>query len=294
MRVVNVQRFCMHDGPGIRTTVFFKGCPLRCFWCHNAETQKIEKEILFYKNKCIQCRACESICSLGAHSFENEHLFDRRACIKCGKCTVQCPTGALELCGEDMTVGEIFEQIKKDLAFYGDKGGVTLSGGELFVQHREAIELLKLCKSQGINTAVETCGYFNADILDKAIPYTDLFLWDIKDTNDERHRKNTGVSNDLILKNLYYLDSLKAKTRVRCILVKGINDNEEHYRSIAEIVGKLKYCEGVEFMPYHPYGDAKDKALGNDAMANEWLVPLKDDLIAAEGFLQKRGITVIK
>ena len=292
MRVVNIQRFCMHDGPGIRTTVFFKGCPLRCAWCHNAETQRSEKEILFYKNKCIFCHACESVCTVAAHSFEKEHELDRSACIKCGKCTLECPTGALELCGEDISVLEIFEEIKKDRSFYGNEGGVTLSGGEVFMQSREALELLKLCKSELINTAVETCGYFQTDIMDEAIPLTDLFLWDIKDTDDERHKQNTGVSKELILKNLYYADSIGAKTRIRAILINGVNALEEHYEALADIVKKLNHCEGVEFIPYHPYGTSKSTALGKNTWGDNSLIPSKEQINAAKECLIQKNIRV--
>ena len=179
MRIANIQRFCMHDGPGIRTTVFFKGCPLRCLWCHNPETQKSESEILFYASKCIGCRSCEG-CPEGAHVFSPDHALLRGLCVGCGACSSVCPASALELSGTDYSERELLEIIERDLPFYSEGGGVTLSGGEPFLQSEDALSLLRLCKAGGLDTAVETCGFFSSDILPTAVPLVDLFLWDIK------------------------------------------------------------------------------------------------------------------
>ena len=225
MRVANIQRFCMHDGPGIRTTVFLKGCPLRCAWCHNPETQSADKEILFFQNKCIGCGGC-NMCPANAHFFSDKHIFDRSLCVFCNKCIDVCPTGTLEICGKDYTAYELLDITQKDTAFYGNTGGVTLSGGEPFLQAKDALALLKLCKTNGIHTAVETCGYFSPDILKYAISLTDLFLWDIKDTDSNRHKKYTGVSNERIIKNLFLADQSGANTRLRCILVNNISKSK--------------------------------------------------------------------
>ncbi|MBR4420802.1 MAG: glycyl-radical enzyme activating protein, partial [Clostridia bacterium] len=239
--VTNIQRFCMHDGPGVRTTVYLKGCPLRCEWCHNPETQKIGAEILFYQKKCIGCKSCVNLCKQGAHIIENEHTFDRTKCISCFECSANCPTSALELCGKSMSINKILSIVKSDQAFYGKNGGITLSGGEPFSQNQSAIVLLKACKETGLHTAIETCGYTDKDTLCQAIPFVDLFLWDLKDTNNIRHKQYTGVSNEKILNNLSIADANGANIRLRCILVNGVNTEEEHYRKIAEIASSLSH-----------------------------------------------------
>lgn len=269
LRVAEIQRFCMHDGPGIRTTVFLKGCPLRCFWCHNPEMRRQEKELLYFKNKCIGCRLCET-CGNGVHSFdESGHRLGREKCKSCGECEKNCPASALRICGDDMTLSDILSEIKKDAAFYGISGGVTVSGGEPFMQSG-VTELLKLCKEQGINTAVETCGYYDVTA---ALPYVDLFLWDIKDTDDERHKKNTGVSNRRIIENLLKADRAGAKLRLRCILVNGVNTDDEHYKNVFEIASALKGCVGVDVLPYHAYGGSKAELIGAADRQNKALIP---------------------
>lgn len=291
MRVADIQRFCMHDGPGVRTTVFLKGCPLRCAWCHNPETQNIKKELLYYENKCIGCGAC-AVCSQNAHTFSEFHTLNRDLCISCGNCFINCPTGALEIIGKNYTVGELFKIIEKDRAFYGENGGVTLSGGEPFMQPEDVLSVLKLCKENGVHTAVETCGYFSSDILNHTVPLTDLFLWDIKDTDSQRHKEYTGVSNNRIIDNLILADSLGAKTRIRCILINGINTTEKHYKGVADIYYLLNNCEGVEFLPYHSFGGAKAVGLGRANSGNDSWVPSKGQVCDAKSYLRQRGIAV--
>ena len=272
LRVAEIQRFCMHDGPGVRTTVFLKGCPLRCAWCHNPEMQNYDKELLYSEKKCIGCRAC-SVCGNGAHVFDGQtHVIKREKCRICGECEKACPTSAVQVCGGDLTVYEIIEEIKKDRAFYGETGGVTLSGGEPFMQ-KHTTELLKACKERGIGTATETCGFY--DVTD-AVPYTDLFLWDLKDTNDERHKKYTGVSNRIIIENLFKADEAGAKIRLRCILVNGINTDAEHYKAVANIAARLKNRVGVDILPYHAYGGAKAELLGKDDNGDKKLIPTEE------------------
>ena len=290
LRVTEIQRFCMHDGPGIRTTVFLKGCPLRCAWCHNPETQKSTAELLFYQNKCINCGGCTISCPQGAHVIEKQHFIDREKCILCAECAKGCPTGALEICGNEYTVTEILSVIEKDRAFYGNIGGVTLSGGEPFAQKESTVALLKACKEKGVHTMVETCGYADADVLRAAIPFVDLFLWDIKDTDDERHKKYTGASTQKILDNLLLADAMGANTRLRCILINGINTNEAHYHKIAKIASSLSHCEGVEWIPYHAYGGTKATFLGGeDSGRKEW-IPTPEQMEKAKASLKFYGV----
>ena len=270
----------MHDGPGVRTTVFLKGCPLRCIWCHNPETQKSVQQLLFYSLKCVDCGVC-SACPNGVHSFDSVHRLDRDRCTTCGECSKICPTRALEVCGKEMTVDDILNEAKKDLPFYGQNGGITISGGEPLIQPK-AIELLRACKEFGISTAVETCGFGNEATFIEAAPLTDLFLWDIKDTNPERHENSTGVSNETILRNLRAGDTVGGKTRLRCILVNGVNTDEAHYKAVACLAASLSHCEGVEWLPYHTYGGSKSDALGLGDNGDPAMIPTADQLQRAK------------
>jgi pyruvate formate lyase activating enzyme len=198
----------------------------------------------------------------------------------------------MELCGKAYTVEEILSVVKKDRPFYGEKGGVTLSGGEALLQKEGATALLRACKEQGISTAVETCGYFDPGVLSAVIPYTDLFLWDLKDTNDERHLQYTGVSNERILSNLRLADSMGARIRLRCILVNGVNTDAGHYRKIAEIASTLSNFDGVEFLSYHAFGGSKATFLGlEDNGRNDW-IPTEEQVNEAKDVLRSCGILI--
>lgn len=289
--VTEIQRFCMHDGPGVRTTVFFKGCPLRCLWCHNPETQQASPQLLFYPKKCIGCGGCAAVCPVHAHKGEQVHEIDREACLACGACANACPTGALEICGKAMTADEILSEVERDRAFYGEHGGITLSGGEPLMQEG-IVDLLRECKKRGLSTAVETCGMVPYETVAEAIPVTDLFLWDVKDTNAERHKKYTGASNRTILENLTRADKDGAKTRLRCILVNGVNTEDEHYRKVADLAASLSHCEGVEFLPYHAYAGTKATFLGlKDNGVKEW-IPTDEQVAEAKDFLRSHGLFV--
>lgn len=288
-KITEIQRFCMHDGPGVRTTVFFKGCPLRCVWCHNPETQKSRTEILFYENKCIGCNSCNAVCKSGAVQSK----IDRQKCTACGDCARECPTGALTICGKELSCDEVIALVERDRAFYGELGGVTLSGGEPLAQ-KDVTELLLALSKRKISIAVESCGYIDERILLEAIPIVDLFLWDIKDTNDARHIKHTGVSNRKILQNLALADKNGAKIRLRCILVNGVNTEREHYESISEIALSLSNCEGVELIPYHAFGGSKAMLIGEpDNGKNEW-IPEPWQLDEARAVLRARGVRVVQ
>ena len=294
LTVTDIQRFCMHDGPGVRTTVFLKGCPLRCAWCHNPETQKTEQELLFYTAKCIGCGACAKVCPSGAHQMSEEgHTFLRERCTLCKRCCLVCPTEAMKLCGALYTVEEILAEVEKDRAFYGDKGGITVSGGEPFLQGENTLSLLRACRERGLNTAVETCGQFDASLIEGAVSCVDLFLWDVKDTDSERHKRYTGVGNERILSNLAAVDALGGVTRLRCILVEGVNTNEEHYARLASLAKSLTHCQGVEFIPYHAYGGSKATFLGlADTGRADW-IPSQETVERAKEALRQAGVTVI-
>lgn len=260
--VTNIQRYCMHDGPGIRTTVFLKGCPLSCKWCHNPETQKVEQEMFYTPSKCIGCKMCMA-CENKAHIFTSkEHIYDRGKCCLCGMCATKCPSGALETVSQLMSIDEIISVVIKDAAFYGEKGGITISGGEPMMHPKETIELLKAAKKNNLTTAIETSGYFNKEFLPSLCEYTDTFLWDYKDSDNSRHIKNTGVSNEKIIENLRIADELNANIVLKCILINSINFTEEHIKKVADLYMQLNNCNKVEFFSYHPFGSSKSERLG--------------------------------
>ena len=294
LTVTDIQRFCMHDGPGVRTTVFLKGCPLRCAWCHNPETQKGEREMLFYSAKCIGCGACAKVCPAAAHEIsEAGHVFWRERCTLCGRCALVCPTEAMKICGTRYTVEEVLAEVEKDRAFYGDKGGITVSGGEPFLQGEDTLALLRAAKERGLSTVVETCGQFDTGLIRDAISCTDLFLWDVKDTDSKRHQRYTGVGNEKILSNLALVDSLGGVTRLRCILVNGVNTDEAHYQALAELAKGLKHCQGVEFIPYHAYGGSKSTFLGLDDTGRVDWIPSRETVDAAKETLRRQNVNVI-
>ena len=262
-RILNVQRFCTKDGPGIRTTVFFKGCPLHCAWCHNPESQNGKAELLFNAEKCVHCLRCVAHCSQNCHQFKNgSHAFDRTSCIACGACLSPL-CNALELAGKQRSVDSILEEVLLDELYYqNSEGGITLSGGEPLMQSQAALELLQKAKARGIHTAVETCGFVSREILAKTLPVTDLYLFDCKETDPERHRKWTGVDNHLILENLRYLDSMGKSTVLRCPIIPTVNDRDEHLAKIAEIANQLQNVLQIVIEPYHTLGVSKYERLG--------------------------------
>lgn len=263
--VFNIQKFCTNDGPGIRTTVFLKGCPLDCLWCHNPESKDTKVEISYNRDKCTLCGACVEACERGAHKFGNgTHTLDRTDCIACTSCTKVCPSGALDAVGTQMTAVEAMREVLKDKPFYRGDGGMTVSGGEPFLQYDFLMELLKLARENGINTCVETSGFVSLGRMLSAVPYIDLFLYDYKMTDPEKHLKYTSVSNDLILKNLFAIDALGVKTILRCPIIPGINDDDKHFRGIAATADKLTNIVRIELMAYHPLGESKAQNTGKN------------------------------
>lgn len=286
--VTSIQRFCMHDGDGIRTTVFLKGCPLNCKWCHNPEAKETKSIIMYDERSCISCGACAE-CRNGCHTYsEGTHLFERKNCIFCTDCTKKCPTGALKTDHTNMTISEITETVMSDLAFYGYNGGVTVSGGEPMLHEKNTIELLQRFKEKGLNTAVETSGYFNEKLLCNLKNTTDTLLWDIKDSDAKRHFENTGVYPYTIINNLKKADALEIPTVLRCIILEGINFTEEHLNFIVELFNTLSFCKGVELIEYHPMGDSKCRMIGSDeSFHDKKYIPNTEKLQKAREFIAK-------
>lgn len=258
----NIQRYSLHDGPGIRTIPFFKGCPLACKWCSNPESQRPEPELIYKKSDCIQCGKCIDACQQQAISVQNPHFIDRQRCINCGDCTRVCPTAALEMKGKRITVREVVRELQKEENVYRRSGGgITLSGGEPLSQPDFARELLKACKEKGWHTAIETTGLTSKDVIESVFPYVDLALTDIKALNPEIHRNNTGVDNQKILENLIRI-SFITKTVVRIPLIPGVNDNPEEIRAIGEFARMMQNVDTIHLLPYHTYGENKYTLLG--------------------------------
>lgn len=265
-KVFQIQRFSLYDGPGVRTVVFFKGCPLRCIWCHNPEGLSIKRQILYSPSRCIGCMDCVSVCPHGCHSqMDGAHCFDAAACLGCGACAEQCCTGALSLAGMEMTPEEVMEQVLRDQGVYlRSGGGLTLSGGEPFAQPEFALRLLQMAKEAKIHTAVETCGFCAAEIMQEAAKYTDLFLYDYKATGAELHQKLCGVSNETILSNLKLLNALDAEVVLRCPIIPGQNDDPDHIRGIGAVAAAHECVRQVHLEPYHRLGIEKAAQLGMD------------------------------
>lgn len=264
--VFDIQRFSLHDGPGIRTTVFLKGCPLNCLWCHNPESKSKNPEIMLHPTSCIGCGECVRVCEEKLHTFtELTHEIDRNSCQKCGKCATACVGGALTLSGTEMTVDAVLSEVMRDKTFYDNSGGgVTVSGGEPLLHTDFCVSLLTQAKEQGITTAVETSGFGKWENIERLSKCVDLFLWDYKETSPQLHREYTGVDNSLILENLSKLSGLGASVVLRCPIIPGLNDREEHFKGIADVANKHASVIRVELEPYHSLGKGKAAAIGKD------------------------------
>ena len=259
--IFNVQKYNMYDGPGVRTLVFFKGCPLRCKWCANPEGLERKHQVMFKSDSCINCGACVSVCPVGIHfiSKELKHEMHRNIdCIGCRKCEDVCTESALSIVGQVKTVSELMEIIEEDIAFYDTSGGgVTLGGGEVLMQPEFAANLLMACKQEGINTAIETCGYAKLEAVLQVAEFTDLFLFDIKHIDAERHYQLTGVHNERILENLKELLRKRYNVKVRMPLLKGINDSQDEIERVINFLMPFrdyKNFKGIDLLPYHKLG----------------------------------------
>ncbi len=292
--IFNIQRFSIHDGPGIRTTVFFKGCPLNCWWCHNPEGQSLQRELLVFNNRCIGCGTCASVCERKAITIkEGKAVLDREKCNLCGKCVDNCSTRGLEFAGKLVTDEWLLKELKKDIIFFDQSGGgVTISGGEPLMQFDFTLNLVKLLNKEGIHVTVDTSGYTEWDKLRELAPYVDLFLYDIKLIDDEKHKKYIGVSNEIILKNLEKLVDEKTKIAPRIPLIPGINDDKEDIKQFAEFLANLGF-NSVNVLPYHDFGREKYIRAGKDYKIKEKLIlsDEKKSLIKKEFFKQRINIT---
>lgn len=265
--VFNIQRFSLFDGPGVRTVVFLKGCPLRCLWCHNPEGFSARPQVMFNASKCIGCGDCATVCPEKCHVMQDGlHGFDRQHCIGCGDCARSCCTGALTQIGTLMDAEDVMKTVLRDDNVYRENGGgLTVSGGEPFMQADFAIELFHLARQAGISTCVETSGYAQADDIRRAAPVVDQFLFDYKATGNDMHRMLCGVDQEKILSNLTLLDELGAYAVLRCPIVPGLNDIPAHIAGIAHTAAAHACVRSVQLEPYHRLGISKAEQLGTSA-----------------------------
>ena len=286
--IFDIQRFCLHDGPGIRTVVFLKGCPLSCQWCSNPESQSFDPELLVYAEKCIGCGACRDVCARFAITLtDNGPEVDRNKCAACGECAAHCPSSALRLSGEEYSVTDAVEELLKDkLYFEVSGGGVTLSGGEPLAQPGFVTELLMALKQHGIHTAIETCGDAEWSVFEQIMDYTDLFLFDIKNMNSHDHETATGGDNKLILNNFESLARRGKELTVRVPVIPGWNSDAEHLQRLAGYAGKHG-VSSIELLPYHSLGRSKYSALGRTCSVVGLKAPDRDLLSDIAEKLQK-------
>jgi len=291
--VFNIQKYSIHDGPGIRTIVFLKGCPLRCLWCCNPESQSTFQEIIFNPIKCIGCGRCLEVCPTGAAELhlKKDNLGAKKLCTVCMKCVEVCPSAAREVIGNYMSLEEIMKEIENDSPFYQLSGGVTVSGGEPLMQANFVSLLLKNCQEKAINTAVETAGYVKWENFKKVIQYVDLWLYDIKHMDNKKHKELTGVGNELILENISTIAALKKEIIIRVPIITGCQDSLEEVESIAEFARGLKIKE-VHLLPYHRLGESKYSQLGRNYKLKGTTPPTESTIFRLKEIVESYNLKV--
>jgi len=309
-KIFNIQGFSVHDGPGIRLSLFMKGCPLRCPWCHSPESLEFYTELNWMEIKCIgieKCGRCLSTCPNGAISpgkkkempGEDEDIWlisvDRTKCDNCGKCAKACMSKALYMCGTDYTVEEIMQRARSEKPFFERSGGgVTISGGECLYQPEFVLELLKQCKAENINTAVDTTGFVKWEVIEQVLPYTDLFLYDIKGLDSEKHEKLVGVPNELILENVKKIAAAGGKLQIRIPVMPMYTDSEEFFGELGKLVKELgDAVETVQILPYHNLGTVKWQRLNREGPVFEAVPPSAELLEQRRKQLEDMGINAM-
>ncbi len=293
-QVFAIKKYAIHDGPSIRTTVFFKGCPLRCVWCHNPEGISGDIERIWVKNRCIACGQCLEECRSGALGLEKgEIIRDMGLCTGCGLCLDICPALAHDATARQMTVPKVMEEIIKDIPFYDQSGGgVTFSGGEPLSQPGFLLDLLRACKNLSIHTAVDTCAHAGTGLLEEIAGHTDLFLIDIKHMDHDTHKRFTGVPNQLILENIRFLASMKKQIRFRIPLIKGVNCDPETIEEAGRFIANTAPASRVDLLTYHEMARAKYEKLGKDFFPFSFEKPDKNEVGRLAGKLAALGLNV--
>lgn len=292
--VFDIQRFSVHDGPGIRTTVFLKGCPLKCLWCHNPESQSIQPVLSFERELCIMCGECVKECSRNAQAIvDGARIIRRELCSGCGRCVEACNTNALILKGQTMTVEEVFREVIRDeLLYRKSKGGITISGGEPLMQPAFTYNILRRGKEHNLHTTIETCGHAPWASLKKILKVTDLVIYDLKHMDSIQHKKFVGVDNVLILKNLKKIIEKEKEVHVRVPLIPGLNDSEDNLLKIAEFFNHLRLTS-VEFIPYHEFASTKYELLGMDYSLKALTAYTSEELEQKRKKMAKLGIKIV-
>lgn len=306
-RVYDIQGFSVQDGPGIRTTVFLKGCPLRCPWCHSPESQLFEKQLCWMSMKCAgvaACGACIDVCpkraispgrndASGMQAIQHIHI-DRDACDDCGECTASCVRKALYLCGTDYTVDEVLTRVCKDIPFYQQSGGgVTISGGEALAQPEFTLHLLRALREHGIHTALDTTGHAPFRAIEPLLPFTDLFLYDLKHMDSERHRTTVGVGNELILENAHRIARAGGRFQIRIPIIPQFNDSEENLRATGAFCSSLSPAVTlVQLLPYHNLGVMKHQRIDDTRIVLEAIPPSEEKIASAKQLLESFGLVV--
>lgn len=294
-KIINIQRFCLDDGDGIRTTVFLKGCPLSCKWCHNPESQSANPQLSFVSSYCCNCGQCAVVCPNKVHDFSSgQHIIDFSKCAHCGNCTKVCLKGCLEIIGENYSIENIMNIVKQDIPFYKNGGGLTISGGEPLLYCDFVSELASLAKQNNINVTIETSGYGSIQSVEASFPLVDQWLFDYKAGTKEKHIELCGVSNERIFENFLFLAKKNTNIRIRYPFIPGINDSDEDINILAKLIHNCNRDIPVQLMPYHILGISKAKNIGNQYSSN---LPLENaneqDILAAKRKLGTLGITVI-
>ena len=296
--IFNIQKFSTHDGDGVRTTIFFKGCPLRCMWCHNPESQHYYKELIFHHHKCTACGRCVAKCKQGANSIvDGKIVFDRSKCTACGVCTDWCITEARELAGKEYTVDALVKEAMKDKIFYEQSGGgVTLSGGEVMAsQHMDYVE--EVCRKlheNGVSVFIDTSGYTDYENLKRILPYVDVFLYDIKVMDPEDHKKYIGVDNSLILENLKKLSDEGAGLYIRLQITQQVNATDEHIESVIHFLKENNiHARQVNLLPYHDIGKGKYASLDMEYHDDEMSVPVSELMEHFKSMFEEQGFNKV-
>ena len=293
--IFNIQRFSIQDGPGIRTTVFLKGCPLKCLWCSNPESQSPAPMIAHRDSLCNGCEKCIYVCAedairLSKSSEKYEIKIDRERCNSCGKCIKVCTVGALKVYGQTMTIDEVFDEVRKDSDFYSNSGGVTAGGGEPLMQADFVTELFRRCNQIGIHTTLDTCGYASITTLEKVLDETKLVLFDLKLMNSQLHKQFTKKDNKIILRNAQLILAKGVPMMIRIPLIPGITDSEENLVETANFVSELDSALHVDLLPYHRFGESKYKMLDRDYQLAGKGSLSKEQLQRAKEIFEQRGL----